>query len=290
MGFYKMSEVDYTKDNFMVFFSGGLDSTRLLIGIIEELKNIGKKQIYTVYVNSYNLNQSKVKLEKMKRKILIDKISKEFDFKIIDVELNQTFSSKVNNSICNEGDIQRNGLFAGQSMVWLTSFLQLIPQLCNYSVEVMFGNLLDDECTLSKYNYMQGALDLTCKTILEDSNIDIRFPLAKTKKPNIINYMYKHHKDLFYLTSSCEIPEVNENEDGEIIYTTCGRCEPCRHRKTSIFRAMLDLDNNIDEEVLLDKLDKLLEDREVCSILSENITLDDKEDTDLVDSKSSTVS
>lgn len=90
---YDFINYDVNENN-IVLFSGGIDSTLVLLDLADKMKDT-EETIYTLYYAGDYVNTDKVKKELELREKTINKVQEEFNVKIEDTIINLNQSGKT---------------------------------------------------------------------------------------------------------------------------------------------------------------------------------------------------
>lgn len=201
-----------------VLFSGGLDSTYLVWKNLKE-----GNRVIPIYIEIEN-NRDKVKLEKNRIELLINKFRENFSKELIDF-IRYPLSISVGGT--NVSDLP-------QVPVWIMGLLY--SQTYDLS-EIQIAYVMNDDAIsflneiraiYRSYNKLMGRTIPNLKPI--------NFPLNKVSKYEILSELPIEYFDLIV---SCESPKLNgvidnnsnvliNKEIEKIEYKPCGYCEACK--------------------------------------------------------------
>lgn len=202
--------------NDVVAWSGGFDSTFLIIHLIKQGMLSGKE--LTLVSFHHNLcNEPKNIREEKARKSILKYLQKNYGDK---VKFNHvTINTQVDYNVSKVVDTC-NSVGLSQPIIWLSQIIPLIPSDSN----IYFGYISNDD-SVGLIKNMQNIIDNAC-FIQHKHNINICTPLISIwDKTLIMHYLISHEPELVDLCTSCE----NDFEKDK-----CGMCKPCRHMKTTL--------------------------------------------------------
>jgi len=194
----------------LIPFTGGLDSTYLLI------KNIEKKNtIQTFYVQVEN-NHHKTEIELAHRRYILEYLSDKFGGASLGLGRDNT-SAKISIS---------GRLAMSQPPIWLL-FINFVS--CGQkTVEISY--VLND-CAVSFIDDIKKMYK-TYRPFFDclKTQPKLKFPLIKTQKSSIY---YNIPHDLRKYTWSCECPDIQktQNTKDHLVYSNCGDCDSCKKEK-----------------------------------------------------------
>jgi 7-cyano-7-deazaguanine synthase in queuosine biosynthesis len=186
-----------------VLFSGGLDSTYMLMKALDE-----GHEVVPFYIDVKN-NLSKSKVEQHQAKKILDLINKKYDkFLRLDVVASINVSGDPHN------------LKFKQVPLWILGMCYLGSRID----EIHVGYVMNDDAI----SYLDDIKRIfkAYHAILE-TKPKLVFPISKMKKQEIQEELPSEFKSLVV---SCEDPYLNES-DGGFEYYECGRCVACQRAK-----------------------------------------------------------
>lgn len=196
---------DTDKENICVMFSGGYDSTLLLIKALELKKNRKISQVYTIYIDCplFPNNEKQTKHMHDILSKLRDKFGN-FDNQIIGLNFSGT-------------QVNCNRIAIPQLLTFLPTCLLRIPD----NTEIWFG-MIDDRTISEKVLYskekaMKDIIDISVKHFIDCKNVSIRCPILglggtiRNKKAFIIDQLLSNYKYIFDKCFSCD--EIFSSDD-----------------------------------------------------------------------------
>lgn len=172
-----------------VFWSGGLDSTYMIYKLLVDGWKINA--YYIKLLNNPNKTNRELKsIEKLRP--YFEKYDFKFDGVLSSFELIKPFEA-LSFSFC------------PQSMIWIIMSSFLAGPVC-------FGYVMGDDSISYLNDYKKLANDIG---ILREKKLEFMFPLSKTSKQEIVNFM---PKELLKYVTTCE-SETTKN--------SCGKCKNC---------------------------------------------------------------
>ena len=204
----------------VVSFSGGLDSTKILLDLAREMNERDINDIENILLISANIEitgSERNKREFANRTKIIEKVQKMYPrARIYRYELDISENKEVSYNINFEG----RGL--SQPIFWLTG---LIPIVANNSIFYM-GYLHDDQALIKIHSIVE-AFKYLCD--INNLNAKIEFPLIYQNKRDIIEWFIDNKLvEFFDLCTYCE-----SNEDSDC----CSNCISCE----SFINALIEL-------------------------------------------------
>jgi len=190
----------------LIPFSGGLDSTYLVYKTLSE-KNIP----ITTYFSITN-NGLKPQIERIHRKLILEKINNEFNTYILDYESGGEVGLHGSNSVA-----------LPQPLTWIYC-LHFLPK--NYDV-VQLAYVLGDHA-VSFIKDIKKLIKAYQPFLKENVKVKIEFPLTKLLKEEICDKLPEEIKELIW---TCENPKeiYNNEKEGTLIYQPCNKCTACKH-------------------------------------------------------------
>lgn len=197
-----------TKENVCVMFSGGFDSTLLLIKAIE-LKRDGKiKDVYAVYIDCDNFPNNK------KQKECKDEILKYIGYHLFESGIVKHVDIYVKPDMV----FIPNRLQAAQSLMFLPTSILGIPN----NTEIWFGMIendtISDTSSLSKEKALNEMISIMSKHFIELDNIVARCPLLHLSashydlKSLVIDKLLDYN-DVIDFCYSCESISYNDKNE-----------------------------------------------------------------------------
>lgn len=189
----------------LVLWSGGLDSTAILLYYLKE-----KEPFETAYITLEN-NKAKAKQEKKARKKILKALEHHYGVKITDREIKISSVSF------------RHDPVMAQPLVWMFGLLQLIHSKVD---GVAMGYVKEDCFWHIKHNFTRAWWHLR---VIMDNNFDclpnIVYPFEWYTKKDLIDQFYSNDigKYVFDMIWVCE--DVTDDKK------QCGKCEPCKRFK-----------------------------------------------------------
>lgn len=207
---------DSNKKHIIVLWSGGFDSTALLLGLIEKyfVDNTDDNiDIQCVSIDCPNCGESKIKRETEAKNKIIKYIKDTYNVDIINSIINVDYSNfNVDN---NQG--------VGQPLIWLLSAIPFIPDNSIIYPGYIKGDdalcFVDDIKNLVKY-----ASNFQLK------HIDINLKMRYADKREILIYFIEKHPNLLDVCTSCENLKVDDK---------CNLCVPCSHIKETLLQLIM---------------------------------------------------
>lgn len=201
-----------------VLFSGGLDSTYLVWKNLEE-GNV----VVPIYIDIKN-NRDKVKLEKNRAELLVNKFRDKYTSDKID-HVRYPLTIEVSGN--NVADL-------AQVPVWIMG----LTYSQGYDLdEIQIAYVMNDDAIsyLSEIKKLYKSYELITK-YNKPRLTPLKFPLAQTNKYQMLAELPQEYK---YLIVSCEEPRIKHdpNNGDEIMdwkklkpieYEACGHCEACK--------------------------------------------------------------
>lgn len=228
----------------IIAFSGGFDSTHLLLDMITHKKryNISDDDsIVVATVNHANCGLEKGIRERDARGLILYKIHKKYpDIKIermaINVGVNTNFKGN-------------NGL--SQPMFWVFNIIPFV----NKGDCIYFGYIKNDSASSfveSVRKIVNGCSEL--QLMFSKDKISVEFPMLGVSKPEIIKSLYYYDPEFLEMCNSCESFDVTHT------YTNdhCGKCHPCEVLRSALVSLSTDKDEKLRnwiKEKLLDWFD-----------------------------------
>lgn len=239
----------------IVPFSGGFDSTSILLSLVkrlDEARNPSDKknsnndcftfeptrvdnddEIWVAELCHANTRIAKVNRERTARESILLYLNIKYpNVHIFRLQVNISVEEEKSNI---NGSRSNGGL--SQPILWVSS---LMPFLYDGDV-VYFGynstdempNRLNDLENLFKYaSRIQGYRDY--------DKIKIKTPLIYDSEDELLFDLFSEDEKLFNLCTSCESQNITNHMLG-----FCGNCIPCRHKKRSLFELMATNDENM---------------------------------------------
>lgn len=218
-----MVNVEFKKRDVMISWSGGLDSTLVLLKAIEKLNKGELDSILLTYFDIVVLNKNKKEKEKYTRMRVLKKL-KELGI------INDDNDSKIYSTLIyvdhiteRENDMEKylkysNERIAPQPFLWITNSLPYVDD----RYELIYSHLGDDSYSKEK-DYIPNLykmLESTNKVMGKDFIMSL--PLLKYTKDEIIKEYFENdnYLKILPLLSFCESPDDSNK--------SCGICECCQ--------------------------------------------------------------
>lgn len=208
--------------NHYVIFSGGFDSTLMLLQIIEEnLKNLRNKSD-KLFIVTFTGCQGKVKSDKeiQARKLILEYIKKKYDYEPTEIRINWDFNVYESE---NSPSMGQYVMGINQGIVWIGA----ISIFLEYDKEnaIYIGYLKTDKAVLFMHE-LQQQLKWQC-VLTRKFDTTLYAPLNEYRKEDIINELYDKHHDVIEYCITCE----SDTYEGRY----CGECDPCNTFKTALY-------------------------------------------------------
>lgn len=232
----------YERDNVLIIFSGGVDSSLILLQECKKREGTKDKSgIYTIYFDTDVQGGTKCENEIEHMTKIIRKAQEEFDVKINSIiykddisgfDLTEEEPKKISRNI-NNGNKYVSNRMVPQTMIWQGIIMRILPQMPSGSIEIIFGFVLDDNFPAYSANIVKNQIEEWCRlyTIDPDSEINVSFPLLTYKKPWIYREFIQEFYDYFKMTWTCEDPDEDK---------VCGCCRPCRDKYHTLLEIEFD--------------------------------------------------
>jgi 7-cyano-7-deazaguanine synthase in queuosine biosynthesis len=187
----------------IVFWSGGYDSTLLVLREVLEAKKNGN-EVFTWSLVWDHLAENKLASEKLCRKMFIDFVKSAHNVDIV-------------NSVI---DLKHEPNPGGNGLMQASLFIPLCTYLAPDNSTVVFGFHKKDD-----YWQVFSGLENACKIISQVMNkdVELEYPLRGDKKWEIIRDVRNAGIERFCWT--CETPRG--------VMCECGECEPCINKKVA---------------------------------------------------------
>ena len=213
-------EFDYSRIPY-ILFSGGQDSTFLLVNYIKQIIAYRKNTEIPICISTVTFiseqfgSPEKSKLEKEARKNIINILQDRYPL----LEINHT-----DIDIANLTRYMHRGACRAQDALWMLS-----AYTAPNKSDVMIGYIKDDNYTHKlefsendvreiEVNAQRTSAAFNNITKALDKNVKLKFPLKDTTRLEIANFLEKER--LLKFTVWCD----NPTEDGN----KCGYCPPCK--------------------------------------------------------------
>ena len=191
----------------VICWSGGFDSTLLLLDTLNRLKNNNDETtVQCITVVSDRIGDSKVKREKVAREN-IKKYIKD-NFKNIEIQYREISLHTDDDRDFTEGDI-----VFGQPLLWAMTVIPFLDE----NAKLLFGYILDDHLTTFKF-YKPFIEMINAASELCQKNLTFDFPFITCSKEDIINELIKSYPGVIDYLTCCESLSDEDN---------CGKCKPC---------------------------------------------------------------
>ena len=184
-----------------IMWSGGMDSTALLYAVAKTFRT-RKNPIYAISITCDSIISYKKErwIRKQQKKIFK---KEKLHIKYINIDIKNVYG-KYNRS-CQLGSML-------QPLLWLSSILFIYKY--NNFAQVLFGYVREDDIWHKIYEFKQ--IFNSNKLFVENTTIELKFPLEWIKKHEIINFLTKYK--LINYTSYCEEENIK----------SCGKCPSCK--------------------------------------------------------------
>jgi hypothetical protein len=220
--------------NHVVLFSGGYDSTLIVLDILNNPKkyyfNVENDTLDLFSVNHYECGFQRSVNEDDAKAIIFNRIitdPKYKDFKITRNEIDISLGKKMHQNSFGQGN--------AQTILWISN---IIPFLERNSI-VYFGYLLDDgDITLNAASgKLQAVFDDFCDLNgalcpngmeFEKRKIVVSTPLLRMRKSDVLYELFKYDKEYLLLCRNCNRQDWL-NRDSQLYNARCGYCESCKH-------------------------------------------------------------
>lgn len=226
---YELKECE-KRANTLIIFSGGLDSTLLLLNKANEISGT-EEVIYTAYLDTQYLNDEKKTEELKARKRIIKKIKKDYNVLIEDIIIKINGSKGICYNKLDDYDFSHDRRINGQSMLWSSLVMNILPSIVIADLEIQFGHLLDDQFSHMTATMIKDTIESWSRNLYGGNKITVTFPLILNNKSLNIYSMMNLYPDYMKLTWSCEIPDSGK---------PCGKCVPCITRNISLIKTAID--------------------------------------------------
>lgn len=233
--------------NKVIFWSGGFDSTLLLLETLKE--NYSDSVIQCVTVVSDRVGDAKNARERASRDHIKEYIKNKFPKAII--QYREIVVKTVDDNSFNEGFVT-----FGQALLWA---LTVIPFLEEDSV-LLFGYLLNDHLSTCKFYGPFNTL-LSSANELCQKNLTFDFPLITMSKEDVIREIIRHYPEILNLVTCCEGLALNDN---------CGSCGPCTNLKKSLIYLSTDPNQTVSiaaKNILKDRF------KTTITVTEDNVTI-----------------
>lgn len=197
------------KRNVAIMFSGGFDSTYLLLKLLSENHNLNIKLIHVVsnalpgnknYRESYAINDT-IKY--------CSKLYSNAKLELIEINIGLDTKSMVKNlGFC-------------QPMLWIPSALLYIDN----NTDIYFGYNEDDE--IAQFHQTDNVINAikSLSSIINKKGISVKMPLLSTTKYEILYNLLDHYSKLFLSLTCCEYSNISKNNT-DLYHKDCN-CVPC---------------------------------------------------------------
>ena len=213
---------------FVVMFSGGADSTYLLLTLLDKVKNgiLKKEQIILYYISHTNISKRKVKKEKEAISKILEKINVDYGirYEVNEINVEHIMLSTESYDVSYDGNVQ--------SVFWIANVFPFLPDNSLLSLGIISGD--DAVISLHKLEHLVEILssmyhiyDYQFLYEQKSKNVSLYTPLIYKKKECIYSYLEDTgYLDLIWV---CEMPTY----DGE----PCGLCKSClSHKKAMMLK------------------------------------------------------
>lgn len=215
-----LTEVNYKTRKHLVAFSGGIDSTNLLLELITERK---LKMIELVFFKLYCINAQKAIQEEKSIKAILKYIEVAYPDVCITLHTVTMTHEKTTINKNNESSIFPHYGGYIQPLMWIINSFLIVG---DDKVNLYLGfNKNDDMFRLEEsFNNLMKWMDDEIVT----NNMKLVQPLLNTKKVDILYNVMSHN--LFDKTHWCEYP----NSDG----SACNKCACCIETNSNIMQIL----------------------------------------------------
>ena len=186
--------------NHIMSFSGGFDSTLMLLNFLEEMTKLPKKErqdkVILVSVTHSSIGKVKNLKEHHAREKILSICKKKYpdvdlDHIKVDISLNTTSTLKGNTGLA-------------QPMIWLSSIMPFMHE----DDILYFGHVKDDAEVLIQNSFnkiISGFTELQYPySSTSNHKIKIKCPLMHIHKYDVLYNLYKLDKEIFELCVTCE--------------------------------------------------------------------------------------
>lgn len=234
------------QDDFIIVFSGGVDSTYLLLKAVETVKGKNKGNISVIYHRSHYINRKKGTMEEISISKIIDKIKKDYEIDISTITHNMDIDFNMECDMF-DNDVD---LILPQSILWNSVILSCLPAFGDVNANIVFGFTVDDNLPAYSMNIIKRNIEDSYNLLRFGNGVlNVISPLMTYNKNKIYKYMLNNYYDYFKLTWSCECPnEIYANK-----FIECGKCNPCITKANTINSIISNVNNNMTQ--LYNKLD-----------------------------------
>lgn len=209
----------------VILWSGGFDSTMILLQACENWTEGNPYEIQLMSVNIPNTGEAKNKRELKVRDEILKYVKERYPK--VPIYYNITKVVLEDNLGINTNGNNNTGL--AQPILWALSTVPLLPDGC----ELNFGYIKEDDAipALSDIESLVNSA-----AAINQKNLTVNFPLKFVSKTDVLKFYIENALDLIDVCTSCE----NEDETD-----LCGRCKPCTHLMEALIRLLADSDSNI---------------------------------------------
>jgi len=226
----------------VVIWSGGADSTLILISLIRNEYKKPKerrKPIYVISVKWCHLAEQK-RINEEKAREEIKKLIKRFK---VDVRFN---------TIVYDADGDNDFLNRGISQGQMQQCNRMLYEALTYAPDgsnIWMGHLHGEDFFVFR-DHWETLINFMCN--LNNKKVSLCLPFMWINKPTVLT---EHIRDnTINVISTCEAP----NKDG----SPCGKCRPCRERRAALLEILLDKDargkdHEVAAELLKDEIETI---------------------------------
>ena len=204
--------MEITKKTVIVLFSGGLDSTFVLVRSLEE-----GHHVYPVYVDTA-ISDAQKKLELQQGAKIVDVLGRRFQ----DLDWRRVVKIDVNGST--------SRIVLNQPPVWMYGALLALGSVPCDVDEVRLAYVPGDQA-FAYADEIRALWKALCGFLSPDyrnGGPEVVFPASKWMKHMEVEYLKERgFRDVFLETTWCEDPV--EHDDGS--FSTCDECSSCRAMK-----------------------------------------------------------
>ena len=222
--------------NHYVVFSGGYDSTLVLLKVLtdnlEKLKSAEDKLFIFTYSGVQGKNKSDKEIQS--RKKTLEYIKAKYNYTPTEINIHWDFSI---NSSEDSPDLGQYLTGIHQGPIWiggLSIFLEY-----DTPSKIYFGYLSTDKARLFIHE-LKESFRWQC-VITRKFYAELEFPLSETyRKEDVIYELFKNHRDVIDNLVTCE----NEKYTGKY----CGLCNPCKTLQAALYSCIGKYYDNKEED------------------------------------------
>lgn len=230
--------LDYS-DVIIIPFSGGYDSTLILLSECERLTKYNDKEPWIIleYFDDCIIKEDKRNIEKGRAILVVNKIKELFpdlNIKLDIVTFRQDFNFHYNNR-------RHFKQVAPQSTSWMGILHRILSTTVNVErLEVLLGLNYSDGSTYTAKKIKEDLEFWYYKTKEPENEFDVEFnvafPLAFEDKATILKYILVKYPEVYDLIWYCEEP---------VLDMPCGRCKKCVEINNALRKLELEIDESI---------------------------------------------